>query len=189
MPYCQVPQQSNAIAPSDCKQALGTKPLGIKEITDWLNCDMEDAGFQLFNEDEIIAEVRHSPKEDDEEDDESENDSQVKISNNDAFEYFSKGLAWLDQQEQCDSSELMLLRKFRDRAARQRMINLRQMKIPFKSFYINVLFKVAQELFWDGPINFELCQMMGTTAYGTPSPNSYHTRSLVESGNWSPPPR
>ncbi|GBN53115.1 hypothetical protein AVEN_245245-1 [Araneus ventricosus] len=66
-------------------------------------------------------------------DDEGENDSQVNISNNDAFECFSKGLAWLEQQEQCDSSELMLLRKLRDRAARQRMTSLRPMKLPFKS--------------------------------------------------------
>ncbi|GBM40737.1 hypothetical protein AVEN_162197-1 [Araneus ventricosus] len=94
---------------------------------------MEDAGFQLLNDEEIIAKVRHSPKEDEEDDDEGENDSQVKISNNDAFKCFSKGLAWLEQQEQCDSSELMLLRKLCDRAARQRMINLRQMKLPFKS--------------------------------------------------------
>ncbi|GBN59923.1 hypothetical protein AVEN_111771-1 [Araneus ventricosus] len=82
---------------------------GIKEITDWLNCDMEDAGFQLLNDKEIIAEVRHSPKEDD--DDEGENDSQVKINNNDVFECFSNGLTCLVQQEQRDSSELMLLRK------------------------------------------------------------------------------
>ncbi|GBO24065.1 hypothetical protein AVEN_157509-1, partial [Araneus ventricosus] len=112
----------------------GFEDCGIKEVTDWLNCDMENAGFQLLNDEEIIAEVRHSPKEDEEEDDdEGENDSQVKISNNDAFECFSKGLAWLEQQEQCDSSELMLLRKLLDRAARQRMTNLRQMNVPFKS--------------------------------------------------------
>ncbi|GBM97943.1 hypothetical protein AVEN_42491-1 [Araneus ventricosus] len=95
---------------------------------------VEDEGFQLLNDEEIIAEVRHSPKEDEEEDDEEdENDSRVKISNNDAFECFSKGLAWLEQQEQCDKSELMLLRKLRGIDARQRMANLRQMKLPFKS--------------------------------------------------------
>lgn len=61
----------------------------------------------------IIAEVRHSSKEDEEENSyEGENDSQVNISNNDAFECFSKGLVWLEQQKECDSSELMLLRKF-----------------------------------------------------------------------------
>ncbi|GBL98865.1 hypothetical protein AVEN_165700-1 [Araneus ventricosus] len=69
----------------------GFENCGIKEITDWLNRDMEDAGFQLLNDEEIIAEVRHSPKEED--DGEGENDFQVKISINDAFECFSKGLA------------------------------------------------------------------------------------------------
>ncbi|GBM25303.1 hypothetical protein AVEN_45929-1 [Araneus ventricosus] len=118
------------------KNVEGFENCGIKEITDWLNCELEDAGFQFLNDEEIIAEVRHSLKED-EEDDEDENNSQVKISNNDAFECFSKDLAWLEQQEQCDSSELMLLRKLRDRASRQRMTNLRQMKLPFKSFKIN----------------------------------------------------
>ncbi|GBN05502.1 hypothetical protein AVEN_68664-1 [Araneus ventricosus] len=92
---------------------------------------MEDAGFHLLNDEEIIAEVRHSPKED-EEGDEGENDSRVKISNNNAVECFSKGLARLEHLEQCDFSELMFLRKLRDRAARQRMTNLRQMKLPFK---------------------------------------------------------
>ncbi|GBM15345.1 hypothetical protein AVEN_210966-1 [Araneus ventricosus] len=106
----------------------GFENCGIKEITDWLNFDMEDTGFQLLNDEEIITEVRRSPKED-----EAENDSQVKISNNDAFEYFSKGLAWMEQQEQYDSSELMLARKLRDKAARQRMTNLWQMKLSFKS--------------------------------------------------------
>ncbi|GBM67982.1 hypothetical protein AVEN_218841-1 [Araneus ventricosus] len=90
----------------------------------------------MFNKEEIIAQFRHSPKEDEEEDDdEGENESQVKISNNDAFECFSKGLVWLEQQEPCDSSELMLLRKLRDRTARQRMTNLHQMKLPFKSLF------------------------------------------------------
>ncbi|GBN51283.1 hypothetical protein AVEN_212143-1 [Araneus ventricosus] len=48
---------------------------GIEEITDWFNCGMEDAGFQLLNDEEIIAEVRHSPKEDEEDGDEGGNDS------------------------------------------------------------------------------------------------------------------
>ncbi|GBO34731.1 hypothetical protein AVEN_233904-1, partial [Araneus ventricosus] len=50
MPYWQVPQQSNSIASS---------------------------ALRLLNDKEIIAEVRHSPKEDEEEDDdEGENNSQ-----------------------------------------------------------------------------------------------------------------
>ncbi|GBO24328.1 hypothetical protein AVEN_227969-1 [Araneus ventricosus] len=41
---------------------------------------MQDAGFQLLNDEKIIAEARHSPKEDEEEDDdEGENDSQERV--------------------------------------------------------------------------------------------------------------
>ena len=61
----------------------------VGEITDWLNCDVKDADFQLLNYEELIAEVWNSPKEDNND----ENDSRVnKISNNDAFECFSRGL-------------------------------------------------------------------------------------------------
>ncbi|XP_054707787.1 jerky protein homolog-like [Uloborus diversus] len=113
-----------------CSNASGSHKLELAVVgKNWLNCDMEDAGFQLLNDEDLIAEVRNSPKEDDED----ENDSGTnKISNNDAFESFAKGLAWLEQQEQCDSSELMILRKLRDRAARQRTAKLHQMKLPFK---------------------------------------------------------
>ncbi|GBM02395.1 hypothetical protein AVEN_138493-1 [Araneus ventricosus] len=38
------------------------KNCGIKEITDWLNSDMEDAGFQLLNDEEIITEVQKKTK-------------------------------------------------------------------------------------------------------------------------------
>lgn len=73
----------------------GFDSCGIKEIIDWLNYNMEVAVFQLLNDEEIIAEVCHSPKED-KKDDTSQNVFQVKVGNSDAFEYFSKGLAWLD---------------------------------------------------------------------------------------------
>lgn len=48
---------------------------------------MEDVGIQLLNDEEIIAEIQHSPKEDD---NEGKNDSQVKIGNNDVFEFLKR---------------------------------------------------------------------------------------------------
>lgn len=41
-----------------------------------------------------------------------------------------KGLAWMQQQEQWDVTELM---KIRDRVALQKITDLRQMKLPFES--------------------------------------------------------
>ncbi|GBN08811.1 hypothetical protein AVEN_261077-1 [Araneus ventricosus] len=43
-----------------------------------------------------------------------------KISHSDAFEGFSKGLIWLEQQTVSDSTDLMLLKQLRGRAAKRR---------------------------------------------------------------------
>ncbi|GBM79855.1 hypothetical protein AVEN_40376-1 [Araneus ventricosus] len=43
-----------------------------------------------------------------------------KISNSDAFECFPKGLMWLEQQTDSDSTQLMLLKQLRGRVAKRR---------------------------------------------------------------------
>ncbi|GBL96514.1 hypothetical protein AVEN_229954-1 [Araneus ventricosus] len=83
--------------------------------------------------DEIIAQVR-KPNSDDNnsESDEDEVIEAYKISNSVAFEYFAKGLMWSEQQTDSDSTELMLLKQLRDRAAKRRQSCFRQSKLPFK---------------------------------------------------------
>ncbi|GBL78743.1 hypothetical protein AVEN_65296-1 [Araneus ventricosus] len=72
-----------------------------------------------------------------------------KISNSDAFECFVKGLMWLEQQTGSDSTELMILKQLRDRAAKRRQSCL-QSKLPFKPIamehQIAELLKQNQEL-------------------------------------------
>ncbi|GBO09966.1 Jerky -like [Araneus ventricosus] len=102
-------------------------------ISSWLNCDADDVGFQLMRDDEIIAQVRKPNSDDDNsESDEVKVIETSKISNSDAFDCFAKGLMWLDQQTDSDSTELMLLKRLRDRAAKRRQSCLRQSKLPFK---------------------------------------------------------
>lgn len=67
-----------------------------------------------------------------EEDEAGEETSQMNKS--DAFECFSRGLVWLEPQINCYSTELMLLNKLHDRAAKQRHSRLRQIKQNFRSF-------------------------------------------------------
>ncbi|GBN96922.1 hypothetical protein AVEN_68311-1 [Araneus ventricosus] len=55
-----------------------------------------------------------------------------KISNSNAFECFAKGLMWLEQRTDPDSTDLKLLKQFRDREAKRRQSCLRQNKLPFK---------------------------------------------------------
>ncbi|GBL76186.1 Jerky [Araneus ventricosus] len=103
------------------------------EVSSWLDCDADDAGFRLMCDDEIIAQVRKSNS--DEHNSGSDEDEVVKtskISNSDAFECFAKGLMRLEQQTNSDSTELMLLKKLRDRAAKRCQSCLRQSKLPFK---------------------------------------------------------
>ncbi|GBL62952.1 hypothetical protein AVEN_59575-1, partial [Araneus ventricosus] len=52
--------------------------------------------FRTMSTDKYLV-SKEDDDEKEEDDDDGENDSQVKISNNDAFEGFSKGLAWLEQ--------------------------------------------------------------------------------------------
>ncbi|GBM25290.1 hypothetical protein AVEN_45920-1 [Araneus ventricosus] len=86
-----------------------------------------------MRDDEIIAQVRKPNSDDDNrESDEDEVIETSKISNADAFECFAKGLMWLEQQTDSDSTELMLLKQLRDRAAKRRQSCLRQSKLPFK---------------------------------------------------------
>ncbi|GBN83482.1 hypothetical protein AVEN_188728-1 [Araneus ventricosus] len=83
--------------------------------------------------DEIVTQVR-KPNSDDNnsESDEDEVIETSKISSSDAFECFTKGLLWLEQQTDSDSTELMLLKQLWDRPAKRRQSCLRQSNLPFK---------------------------------------------------------
>ncbi|GBM04893.1 hypothetical protein AVEN_252832-1 [Araneus ventricosus] len=86
-----------------------------------------------MSDDEIITQVRKSNSDDNNsESDEDEVIETSKISNYDAFECFSKGLMWLEQQTDSHSTELMLLKQLRGRAAKRRRSCLWQSKLPFK---------------------------------------------------------
>ncbi|GBM27317.1 hypothetical protein AVEN_144874-1 [Araneus ventricosus] len=85
-----------------------------------------------MSDDKIIAKVRNPNSDDDyNENDEDEVIETSKISNSNDFECFAKGLMWLKQQTDSDSTELMLLKQLRDRMAERRQSCLRQSKLPF----------------------------------------------------------
>ncbi|GBL74791.1 hypothetical protein AVEN_243647-1 [Araneus ventricosus] len=86
-----------------------------------------------MSDDEIIAQVR-KPNSDDNNSESGEGEviETPKISKFNAFECFAKGLMWLEQQTDSDSTELMLLKQLRERAAKRRQSSLRQSTLPFK---------------------------------------------------------
>ncbi|GBN77750.1 hypothetical protein AVEN_153662-1 [Araneus ventricosus] len=87
------------------------------DVSSWLDCDAVYAGFQLMSDDEIIAQVgKRNSDDDNSESDRYEVIETFKISDSDACqECFAKGLIWLEQQTDSDSTELMLLNFGRER--------------------------------------------------------------------------
>lgn len=101
------------------------------DVNMWLNSDANDPGFQMLSDEEIIAEAQSQINSESETDDEEVTQT-TKITNSEAFECFSKGMIWLEQQKGVDTTELLLLKRLRDRAAKQRLSTMRQQKLMFK---------------------------------------------------------
>ncbi|GBO30079.1 hypothetical protein AVEN_3111-1, partial [Araneus ventricosus] len=79
------------------KQIPGSRNCEEDDVSSWLDCDADDAGFQLMSDDEIIVQVRKQNSDGDN----NETDEVIetsKISKSDAFECFAKGLLWLEKQ-------------------------------------------------------------------------------------------
>ncbi|GBO24883.1 hypothetical protein AVEN_237880-1 [Araneus ventricosus] len=71
--------------------AIVNVPAHEDDISSWLDCDADDAGFQPMSDGEIIVQVRKPNSDDDNsESDEDEVIETSKISNSDAFECFAK---------------------------------------------------------------------------------------------------
>lgn len=104
-----------------------------KEINEWINCDMQDPGYQILNDNEIVVEIEG-------ENEENENEIENECSENDpgpshseAFECLETAMKWLERQKDADPIQAMHLRSIRDMAALKRMSSLKQEKI--KSFF------------------------------------------------------
>lgn len=104
-----------------------------KEINEWINCDMQDPGYQILNDNEIVVEIEG-------ENEENENEIENECSENDpgpshseAFECLETAMKWLERQKDTDPIQAMHLRSIRDMAALKRMSSLKQEKI--KSFF------------------------------------------------------
>lgn len=108
----------------------GGENIEIDDVTAWMDLDKQDAGFQLLSDDDIIQQVL-DPK-DPEEDDESDHEvveAPKTISHTEAEAMFSKCIDWFEQQSEADSTQLLLLRRLRDLAAKKARNVLTQKKL------------------------------------------------------------
>ncbi|XP_043471596.1 jerky protein homolog-like [Leptopilina heterotoma] len=100
------------------------------DAIDWINSDANDPGYQLLNDEEIISSVTNLTENDDENESEDEClDETKKVSNSEAFNAFEIGLEWYAQQEECSCTQLLLLRRMRNLAAKKRIDAIFQSKI------------------------------------------------------------
>ncbi|GBL97044.1 hypothetical protein AVEN_178613-1, partial [Araneus ventricosus] len=98
------------------KEIAGCGKCEEDDFSSWLDCDADDAGFQLMSDDEIIDQVRKSNSVDYKRENDEDEVTET-LSNSNALKCFAKGLMWLEQQADSDSGKLMLLKQLRDREA------------------------------------------------------------------------
>ena len=91
----------------------------------WLAEDNNDPGHQLLSDDEIVAMIR-SNEDDSGAESGSDIESQPSVSHAEACNAFSTALKWLESQGDIEPAHLLLVKQWRDLAARKRCDNLVQ---------------------------------------------------------------
>ncbi|GFU91988.1 uncharacterized protein TNCV_192371 [Trichonephila clavipes] len=93
----------------------------------------KDRGFQMLNDDEIVTSLQEESNAvgDETEEDEDDNikESSQGHSNADALSALETTMEWYEQQSECCPSQLLLLKRIRDLAAKKRRYTMIQRKI------------------------------------------------------------
>ena len=122
--------ESEAETNSDSEEALAEAavPLGKEAqetVFEWIAADANDPGYQIMDDEEIVAEVVAS---DDDEAGGSDEESPAvgsSIIPTAAFDALDTSLRWLESQG-TEAEHLLLVKKWRDQAARMRQKSLKQ---------------------------------------------------------------
>ena len=91
---------------------------------EWLREDSSDPGYQLLEDEEIVASINGTEIED--QDSESDKEVQPQVSHTQAFQAFEVALQWLESQGTTDPAHLQLVKQWRDQAASKRITSLKQ---------------------------------------------------------------
>ena len=94
-----------------------------------LNVDSSDPGFHLLTDADIILSVAGAETVAVSDSDSDSEPQQAKVSHAEACEAFEKGLLWLESCGDVLSEQLLLVRKWRDMAARKRESGMKQAKL------------------------------------------------------------
>ncbi|GFW99110.1 transposable element Tcb2 transposase [Trichonephila clavipes] len=93
-----------------------------EDVETWMACDAEYCGFQMLNDDEIVTSVQEesNPVDDktDEDEDNNNDENSKSLPNADAFSALETAMEWYEKQSERRSTQLLLLERIRDLAAK-----------------------------------------------------------------------
>lgn len=110
------------------KDAVGFEECDEQNINEWLNCDLDDPGYQIMTDEEIVEHIQLADKEDEEDYDDFTDESPTP-SHDEAFHCLETAMRWLESLKECDTMQLLSLKRLRDLAAKKRVSGLKQKKI------------------------------------------------------------
>lgn len=113
-----------------CNNGLHSEILSTKEVTDWLENDKQDGGFEILNDEQIILNVTAVEEEEIDEDvEDSGLDLKPLTSHSEAEAMLSKCIDWFEVQEESNATQVLLLRQIRNIAAKKARESKNQTKI------------------------------------------------------------
>ncbi len=95
-------------------------------VAEWMEADVDEPGHEILNDDEIVVDIVDGAN-DVREDSSDEEDSvdEPKVSPGEAFSALDVSLRWLEQSH-ADPCHLLLVKKWRDEAAKIRFNTMKQ---------------------------------------------------------------
>lgn len=85
-------------------QSPGFEDCDHDNIHEWLKCDVDDPGYEMMTDNDIIAHVQETGDDDEEEDYDIDLVNGNGPSHDEAFHCLETAMLWLEQQEECDST-------------------------------------------------------------------------------------
>ncbi|XP_046629071.1 jerky protein homolog-like [Neodiprion virginianus] len=100
------------------------------DAENWLKDDANDPGYQILTDDQIVSSVLHD---EDSDSDDKHSDESVEASkqpsHGEAFGALETAMEWYEKQPECCQTQLLLLKRLRDLAAKKRASVVKQRKI------------------------------------------------------------
>lgn len=118
-----------------CTKISGCSEVDIEDIREWVK-DNNDGGYGVLADEEIIASVT-STQETDSEVEEEEGMAETQMTHADATTQLDNIMAYLERQADTTPTELLVIKRLRDRAAFKRHASVKQTKLD-KFFRPNV---------------------------------------------------